>query len=185
MQPERQPSAKAGKEADALGQMRLGELLIQRGLITKQILDEALQDQPPSGKRLWEILLERGHVAESQLLPVLAAHLRVPYTDVSAQIWSPEKLDLLPEALARKYTALPLRREGKRLELVMADPLNIKAVEDLSFATGSQVSATLGSRAQILDAIQRFYAKHLDGAAALMAKEIGRASCRERVYVLV
>jgi len=164
MQPERQPSAKPGKETESLGQMRLGELLIQRGLITQQVLDEALQDQPQSGKRMWEILLERGHVSEAQLFPVLAAHLKVPYTDVSAQVWSPEKLDLLPEALARKYTALPLRREGKRLELVMADPLNIKALEDLSFAMGSKVSATLGSRAQILDAIQHFYAKHLDGA---------------------
>ena len=176
MQPERQPSAKAGKEAESLGQVRFGELLIQRGLITQQILDEALQDQPPSGKRLWEILLDRGHVPEAQLFPVLAAHLKIPYTDVSTQVWSPEKLDLLPEALARKYTALPLRREGKRLELVMADPLNIKAIEDLSFATGSQVSATLGSPAQILDAIQRFYAKHLDGAAALMAKGVSDAA---------
>ena len=170
-----QKSTKPGKAAEATGRLRLGEFLAARGLITHQVLDQALAEQRQSGKRIGDILLDSGHVTEAQLLPLLSDHLKISYTDVSSLTLGPEELNLLPEDLARKYTALPISRHGKRLELVMADPLDYEAVQDLSFATGSKVTAKLGSRAQILESIERCYARHLEGAGRLMAKGVGGA----------
>jgi len=170
-----QKPTKPGKTSETTGRLRLGDFLARRGLITQQVLDQALVEQRQSGKRIGEILLDSGHVTEAQLLPLLSDHLKVPYTDVSSLTLGPEELDLLPEDLARKYTALPIGRYGKRLELVMADPLDYEAVQDLSFATGSKVTAKLGSRSKILEAINRFYSRYLEGAERLMVKGIGGA----------
>src|SRR3989449_10548298 len=153
------------KGTEPVSRSRLGELLVERKLITAQILQEALQEQCQSGRRIGEILLDRGHVTEAQLIPFLTIQLKLPYTDVSALVLGSDQLNLIPETLARKYTVLPVRLDGKRLEVVIADPMDHEAIQDLSFVTGCQVSPTLGSRSQIKDAIE----------------QIGRASCRERV----
>jgi type IV pilus assembly protein PilB len=175
MQAGNQRPTKPDKTPEAPGRLRLGELLAKRGLITQQALERVLTEQRQSGKRIGEILLDFGHVTESQLLSLLSDHLKVPSIDVSALALSPDELDLLPEDLARKYTALPIGRSGKRLELVMADPLDYDAVRDLSFATGSKVTAKLGSRSRIVEAIDRFYSRHLEGAERLMEKGVGHA----------
>ena len=148
-------------------------MLVRRGLITAQALEEALKAQRGSGKRLGEVLLDRGVLTETQLIPVLAQHIKLPYTDVAALTLTSEQLSLLPEVLARKYTALPLRQKLDRLEVVMADPLDFDAVRDMSFAKGCKITPTIGCRSQILEAIDRFYARHLEGAGALMAAGVG------------
>ena len=176
MESENQRPTKPGKTSETPGRLRLGELLAKRGLITHQVLDQALAAQRQSGKRIGDILLDFGHVTEAQILPLLSDHLKVPYTDVSSLTLGPDELDLLPEDLARKYTALPIGLQGKRLELVMADPLDYEAIQDLSFATGSKVTARLGSRSQIVEAIDRFYFRHMAGAEQLMARGVGTAS---------
>ena len=168
--------AGAAKGAEPTGRMRLGELLVRHGLITTKVLEDALKAQRQSGKQIGEILLAHGHISESQLIPVLASQLKVGYTDVPSLILGSDELSLLPEALARKYTALPIRRQANRLEVVMADPLDFEAIRDLSFATGMKVSPSLGGRGQILEAIDRFYARHLEGAGALMAAGVGDTS---------
>lgn len=165
--------AGAATGAESPGRLRLGELLVRQKLITPKILEDALKAQTQSGQRIGEILLAQGHISESQLIPVLASQLKVAYTDVPSLILGSDELSLIPEALARKYTALPIRRQAGRLEVVMADPLDFEAIRDLSFATGMKVSPSLGGRGQILEAIDRFYARHLEGAGALMAAGVG------------
>ena len=166
----------AGRGAESPSRRRLGDLLVWHGLITTQTLDDALKAQRRSGKRIGEILLDRGDISEVQLTSFLADRLKIPSTDVSSLVLGTEELSLLPEALARKYTVLPVRREGKRLEVVMADPLDFQAIEDISFATGCKVAPIVGGRSQILEAIDRFYARHLEGAGALMAAGVGETA---------
>lgn len=169
----------ATKGAEAPSRPRqgdLGDLLVRHGLITPQILDEALKGQRDTGKQVWDILVEQGHLTESQMTPLLAAHLKIPYLDVSTLILGSDELSLLPEALARKHTVLPIRREGKRLDVVMAKPQDLDAVRDISFATGCKVSAAIGCRSLIVEAIDRFYSRHLEGAGKLMAAGVGESS---------
>jgi type IV pilus assembly protein PilB len=162
-----------GSKTGSTTRLRLGDVLIRRGLITSQALEEALKAQRGTGKRLGEVLLDRGVLTETQLIPVLAQHIKLTYTDVAALTLSSEQLSLLPEALARKYAALPLRQVLDRLEVVMADPLDFDAIRDMSFAKGCKIIPTIGCRSQILEAIDRFYARHLEGAGALMAAGVG------------
>src|SRR5437867_11049049 len=176
MEPGAKKPSKQAKRTEPASRSRLGELLVERKLITAQVLNEALQEQHQSGRRIGEILLDRGHVTEAQLIPFLTIQLKLPYSDVTALALGSDQLNLIPETLARKYTVLPVRLDGKRLDVVMADPMDHEAIQDLSFVTGCQVSPTLGSRSQIKDAIERFYARHLEGAGRLMAKGGGQAS---------
>ncbi len=166
-------TAGSGKAPDSPARLRLGDLLVRHGLITAQALEDARLAQRGSGKRIGEILVERGHLSEVQLTRFLADRLKVPYLDVSALAFGTEELSLLPEALARKYTVLPIRRDGKRLEVVMATPQDLDAIRDISFATGCKVFPAIGGRSLIVETIERFYSRHLEGADALMAAGVG------------
>jgi type IV pilus assembly protein PilB len=166
----------AGKKAESSGRLRLGDLLVRRGLITVEALEEGLKAQRGSGKRIGEVLVEREALTELQLTPVLAQHLKLTYTDVPNLVLGSEVLSLLPEALARKYTVLPLRQKQERLEVVMADPLDFDAIRDIAFAKGCKVSPSIGCRSHIVEAIDRFYARHLEGAGALMAAGVGESA---------
>ena len=168
-------TAGTGSGAESPSRGRLGDLLVRQGLITTQALDEALKAQRQTGKQVWDVLVEQGHLTESQMIPLLAAHLKIPYLDVSALNLGSDELSLLPEALARKHTVLPIRREGKRLDVVMAKPHDLDAVRDISFATGCKVSASMGCRSLIVGAIDRFYSRHLEGAGKLMAAGVGES----------
>ena len=168
-------SAGAGRGVGSTTRLRLGEFLVRHGVITDAILDDALAAQRHSGKRIGEVLLDQGHISEAQLVTVLADRLNIPCADVSSLVLGADELSLIPEALARKYTVLPIRREGKRMEVAMADPLDFQAIEDIAFATGCKVAPILGGRSLILEAIDRFYSRHLEGAGALMAAGVGGA----------
>ncbi len=99
----------------------------------------------------------------------LAAKLRIPYVEVAELTLDAEQLNLLPEYLARRHACIPLGREGRQLSIAMADPRDLNAIQEISFATGASVKAQMGARSQILEAIQRYYSRHLEGAGALLA----------------
>ena len=108
-----QESVDPGKRTELTPRLRLGDVLVKRGLITAQALEEALKAQRGSGKRLGEMLVERGALTEVQLTPVLAQHLKLQYIDVANLVLGTNELMLLTEALARKYTVLPLRQNSR------------------------------------------------------------------------
>lgn len=165
----------AEKRSEPAIRLRLGDLLVRKGLITQQALEESLKAQRGTGKRLGEVIVDRGVLTEVQLVPVLASHLKLPYVDASTLALTTEQLSLLPEALARKYKVLPLRVTTGRLEVVMADPLDLEALRDISFAKGCKVVPSIGCRSHIAEAIDRFYARHLEGAGDLVAAGIWEA----------
>ena len=147
----------------------LGNLLIKKGLLTQADLTGALEFQRASGGRLGEILQAWNLVSEAQVAEALAEIFKIPFVDVSSIAFSSEQLNLLPEYLARRHTCIALEKQGRKLKVVMTDPRDLDAVQDISFATSSPVEPFMGSRSQILEAIDRYYLRHLEGAGALMA----------------
>jgi type IV pilus assembly protein PilB len=147
----------------------LGELAIKKGLITPTMLNEALDIQFETGRPLGEALLQLGYLLDSQLAELLAEHLKMPYIPVDELAFTPDQLNEIPEALARKHTVLPLRRDGKRLDVVMADPQDLDAIQEISFITGCKIMPAFGARSKINESIDRYYTRHLEGAGALMA----------------
>ncbi len=145
------------------------QLLLRKRLLTPQACLEVQELREISRRPLLELLTESSLVMETDLARTLAELLRVPFVELGDRPFTAEQLNLLPESYARKHTALPLGREGKRLDVVMADPRDLDAIQEMSFATGYSINPSVGVPSELRDAIERFYSRHLEGADVLMA----------------
>jgi type IV pilus assembly protein PilB len=104
-----------------------------------------------------QTLIDMGFVTEGEVFAILAGQLGLPQIDPVQTQSEPEALLLIPPALARKYTALPIRSDGKRLTVALADPLDYEAIQDLGFCTGAQIHVVLASRRSLVEAIEVRY----------------------------
>jgi type IV pilus assembly protein PilB len=136
---------------------RLGQLMLERGLVTEEQLAQALEAQRASGGRLGETLVEQGVISSVELAAVLADHLGVPFVDLRAG--SPDLVlaALIPENVARRYNALPVARWGDQLVIAMANPSDVFAVDDLRVLTGESVIAALAEPQHLLETLDRAY----------------------------
>jgi type IV pilus assembly protein PilB len=115
----------------------LGALLLRAGLVTEDALEVALADQGQSGKRLGEILVERGHLTRTQLARVLAQQHELPFLDLEESEVDTSAAILLPEELARRYNAVPVELlEDESLLVAVADPTNLLHSDELRLALG-------------------------------------------------
>ena len=133
-----------------------GELLLEQGIITADQLAKGLERQRKTGERIGRALIALG-VREEHIAETLARQLGIPLVNMHQQGVDPAAAALLPETLARKYTVVPVKRNGSRLTLAMADPLDVVALDDVSIATGLGVSPVITTVAEIKAAIERVY----------------------------
>lgn len=129
----------------APGGKRLGERLLDRGLLTGRQLELALQEQKRTGVLLGEILLHLGFVTPRAVAGALAEQGGVPFVELEEMSVAPEALALVPEAMARRLKVMPLGRSGRELRLAMANIFDLDAlgeVEARALARASVVCAT-------------------------------------------
>jgi len=150
---------------------RLGEMLIEAGLITPTQLTEALSYGRAHEVRLGTALVNLGFLAETDLESSLARQLGVEVCDVESINPSPEVLRLIPEETMRTYEVVPLALNGETLVLGMVNPNDFDAVDAVLFATGI---ANLERRLMTQTTLQRFLATRY--SAAVMAGDLVRAS---------
>ncbi len=149
---------------------QLGTLLCQRSLITQAQLDAALAEQATSGKPLGRVLIEHGHISETDLVRTLAEQVGLEFVDLSERSIDPSVAGLIPEHLARKYQALPVGWDDDgRLVVAMGDPSNVFAVDDIRALTGADIYTVVATAGQLQDSIDRFH--RLDGEVDTMAQE--------------
>ncbi|WIF94511.1 type II secretion system ATPase GspE [Caminicella sporogenes] len=141
------------------GRKRLGDLLVDAGLITREELEEALKLQKKSGKKLGEILIQQGLITEKQIIEVLEFQLGIPHMDLDKYYIDPEIPKLISENLARRHLIIPIKKDRGKLVLAMADPLNIYAIDDVRIATGLDVEPVISTTQGILNAIDGYYGK--------------------------
>jgi len=139
--------------------IRLGDLLVEAGLLTEENLCYVLEAQRSTKRRLGQLLIDKGFLSEEELLQTLARqfNLEVLAPDALDAI-EPQPLRLVSETLARHHTVLPLQCEGQTLYVATADPLNVVAVHDLQHATGLRIRFRLAPLPLIQKAIDRHYA---------------------------
>jgi type IV pilus assembly protein PilB len=137
--------------------LKIGELLLKHGLITKEQLEEALRKQKELGKRLGSTLVELGYITEKQLVEVLAKQLGVPAIDLSNVEVPEEVLNLVPPEVCFQYEVLPLARKGNVLFLAMVDPSNIQALENIKFMVGIDVEPVIAAESSLRKALERLY----------------------------
>ncbi|QSV46595.1 general secretion pathway protein GspE [Geobacter benzoatilyticus] len=138
--------------------LRLGEMLVRAGHITPEQLDEALKSQVIFGGRLGTNLIEMGCIEEEELAKVLSEKLRVPRVSPDELMNIPPSIvEVMPLELARQYQAVPLRRENRRLFVVMADPSDLQAIDQIAFSTGHVIVPMVSPEIWLLKALEKYY----------------------------
>ena len=141
----------------ATGGDRLGDILIQEGLLTEDQCKQALKEQKSSGHRLGYVLVSMGLIDENAITKVLARQYRMPAVDLSRFEVDERIVKLIPADLAIKHNVLPLKREGRTLTVAMADPTNLGLIEDLKFITRYDLFPVIAGEYTLRTIIEREY----------------------------
>lgn len=137
----------------------IGEVLKEDGYITQSQIDEALENQRQSGKRLGSILVEMGFVSEKQMLQALGKRLNLSFVNLSKIHINIDAVSKIPKQFAVKYNIIALKEEDGRLCIAMSDPLNFYAQEDIKQITGMQLEIFLAEADSINRAIASSYSE--------------------------
>lgn len=136
---------------------RIGDILVESGVITPEQLTQALERQRRTRDRLGRVLVELNMASERQIAEALAEQLGLQMVNLASQRIDPEAVRLVPEAVARKRRALPLILEAGSLVVAMADPMDVFALDDVGIAARRPVRPVVAVESEILGAIERAY----------------------------
>ncbi|GAA0374019.1 GspE/PulE family protein [Bowmanella denitrificans] len=145
--------------------MRLGDLLVHEGVISEEQLQQALNAQRQSGRKLGHTLTDLGLVSEEQLLSFLSQQLNVPFIDISSRPLQPEVVKLLPEVQARRYRALVLENHQDHMLVAMSDPADLAALDTLAGILKKPIQVAVVRESQLLSAFDRHYRRTEDIAS--------------------
>jgi len=141
----------------AASTVRLGDLLVREGLITREQLDQALVEQKNTGMRLGYCLVKLGFVQELEITKALARQYKMPAVDLSRFEVDAKIIKLVPSDVAVKHMVLPLKREGRTLTVAVSDPTNHAVVDDLKFITRYDIFPVIAGEYTLRGAIERYY----------------------------
>ena len=136
---------------------RLGEILIDQGVLTREGLDRALAVQKQEGGLLGAILSKLHLVTEEDIVIALATQFNYPYLPIENFAVNPEVVKLIPEELIKRYVMMPIDRLNNVLTVVMADPSNEEAIRELESVSHCRVQAFVGTVTEIEKAIKKHY----------------------------
>ncbi len=172
-----------------MARKKLGQILIERGIIDEDQLNSALAYQRHWGHRLGAALLAKGFVTEGTLCKVLGEELGIPVVDLSEVEPSWSALKLLQGTFCERHELIPLRlddtRARKLLTVAMGDPLNVAAIEEIEFTTGARVRPVLAPLSQIHSAIRRYYYRAQTEIRAVPEGPVKRSSSTDEEMVVV
>jgi len=179
--PTKQPSTTDGGDRAA---RRLGEFLRDNGTITAEELDEALEIQRQTGRKLGAILVDLGVLSEEALCEELSRRLDIPYFDLTAYVIDPRVVQMVPEHLCERYRLIALKKTKDRLTVAMMNPFDDMALEDLRILTGLDIRPVLATPTAISRALAQAYGA-IDYAQSLIASlktTSGRLDLKQRLY---
>ncbi|PIC83861.1 GspE/PulE family protein [Sporosarcina sp. P1] len=135
---------------------RLGDLLIESGLLTDEQLMSTLKEKSRD-ERLGDALLQRGYITEQQLIEVLEFQLGIPHVNLFRYPFDPKLFNIVPKGLAKQKMIVPLKKDGDKLFVAMADPMDYNTIEDLRLSTGFHIETAIASKDDINRTITRYY----------------------------
>jgi type IV pilus assembly protein PilB len=136
---------------------RLGDLLLEVGLITKEQLDKALEIQKVTGKKLGDVLMEEKYTTQDSIIQVLEFQLGIPHVKLDKYDIDPTASLLISENMARRYGLIPIRLQNGMLMVAMSDPLNVFAIDDTKIYSGKEIQPVIASLSDINRAIDKYY----------------------------
>jgi hypothetical protein len=149
----------------------LGTLIFRAGLLPAEMIENALEEGVKTGRRLGEILIERGLLKEEDLAPLLAGQKGLPFVSLSEEGVDPSATRLLGEEQARLFQALPIGFDGSTPIVAVTDPTNEALVRNVTEAVGGEVKLVVAALTDLSDAIAKSYGQqngepHAEPAAA-------------------
>ncbi len=136
---------------------RIGELLVESGLMTREDFETILSEQKNSNKKLGELVVDKGICSEYDIAAALSSQLGMPCIDLKAATIEPAAVSIISEKLAHKHQIVPIQVRGRDLHVAMADPFSHDALEDVQFATGYRIQPYISTHSDIVWAIDQHY----------------------------
>jgi len=158
----------------------LGQLLVESGAVSTELLDRALSAQPGTGLRLGNLMVQRGWVDEEAVARSLSVQLGLPYqppplkTDAAAT-------HAVRQELAQRGKVLPLSTGPRTLRLAMSDPLDLGVLDDVQFQSGRRVEPVVVSEGALLEGLGRSYGGELQGLLEQLPEKLRKAGTGDRV----
>ncbi len=144
-----------------MAHFKLGEILLQQGLINESQLREAIQVQKKETGRIGEILIKLGFLTEEDIVAALGSQLNIAHASSQNNLLKPrtdQNLDkVVPYDFAKTNLVLPLSKEETKLTCAIEDPLDLLMLDNLRMVTGCELSLVLATRSDLMAAIQNFY----------------------------
>jgi type IV pilus assembly protein PilB len=156
---------------DPVSRRKLGDILIETGLLAPDKLVEALERQKGTNKRLGHVLIEMKTISEEEIAFALAMQLKIPFVDLSSHQGAAEIIESVPEEVSRKFMCIPIGLKNNILDVAMADPLDLNLIKDLQFITGYSVQPAISTSSQIMETLQKHY--HPEKTIGEVADEFG------------
>ena len=135
---------------------QLGQILLEQGLISEEHLQRALEEHRNTPKSLGRVLIDLGYIKERDLVRALAEQVGLAFVDLTEYRIDAAATALLPEALCRRYRALPIGEEDGKLLVAMSDPANVYALDDIRTITGREVRPVVATANDVEQSIQKF-----------------------------
>ncbi|PKH08468.1 GspE/PulE family protein [Planomicrobium sp. MB-3u-38] len=135
---------------------RLGDILIEQGLLTEEDLQLTLKEKK-SDQKLGDALLSRALITEQQLIETLEVQLNIPHVTLFRYPFDPKLFNVVPKEFAKRNLLVPLKVEGDKLFIAMTDPMDFITIDDLRLTTGFQIEPAIASRDDIMKTISKYY----------------------------
>ncbi len=135
----------------------LGQVLLRQNLVTPEQVALAIEHQRKAGRRLGQTLIDLGFTTPEAVLAALSLQLGVPAARLDGSTLDLLAVQALPEKVARRHLAVPLQKVGLTLQVAIARPLDLDALDDLRFASGCHIQTRIALEDDILAALDRFY----------------------------
>ncbi|MBU2464081.1 MAG: Flp pilus assembly complex ATPase component TadA, partial [Candidatus Edwardsbacteria bacterium] len=145
--------------------LKLGDMLVQSGLISKDQLDKALAEQKSSGAKLGSSLIKLGFMTEDAITQFLGKQLNLPTVNLSTAELDPLVLKLIPPEIAQKFQVMPIKKTGRTLFLAMSNAADVFIMEQISFLTGMEVKPVVCAETSLEKALDKYYGSTTRAAA--------------------
>jgi len=160
-----------GKQIQLSQKKRIGEVLMEQGLISEQQLMQGLAEQQKTGEQLGKCLVRLRFITDEKLVDVLSAQLDVPRIVLENFNFNRRLIQLIPEEIVRKYKVIPLFERDGVLTVAMADPTNLRTLDHIKFKTGKEIDPVISSEQSITAAIEKNYSSGLEQMTELLGTQ--------------
>ncbi len=152
--------------------MLIGQMLIGEGVITPEQLEIGLREQKETNNFICTTIVKLGFASEEKVFSLLSRQLNVPYIKLKGREIEPSVIQKVPAKFSSHYKIIPVELKDNVLTIAMADPLDIRTLDDIRLLLGLEVRGVLSGELEIHDAIRKYYGVGAETLEKIIAKRV-------------